>query len=137
MPKASKFKLSAKSMARMKGIDARLIAIMQLAITITVIDFGIPEFGGLRTTAEQKALFEKGVSKADGVKKRSKHQDGKAVDFYAYVTDADGKNGHASWEIGDLAYVAAAILQAACQLGHKIEWGGLWPWDAPHIQLTD
>lgn len=126
-----KFKLSQRSLDRMKGIDPRLMEIMMLAISITVIDFGIPEFGGLRTAEEQKVLFDKKLSKADGTKKKSYHQTGKAVDVYAFV---DGK---ASWETEHLAYVAAAVLQAASQLGYKLEWGGLWPWDKPHFQLSD
>jgi len=33
--------------------------------------------------------------------------------------------------------VACAMLQAASILGHKLEWGGLWPWDKPHFQLLE
>jgi peptidoglycan L-alanyl-D-glutamate endopeptidase CwlK len=128
-----KFLLSKKSTEHMQGIHTNLIKIAERAIQITAIDFGIPENGGLRTEQIQQKLFTAHLSNADGYKNRSKHQDGKALDFYAYV---DGK---ASWEPEYLAYVACAFLQAACELEIKIEWGGLWKnfKDMPHIQLAE
>ena len=124
-------KFSARSLERMEGIDQRLIDIMNLAITITKVDFGIPADGGLRTSERQKQLFREGVSKADGYQNKSHHQTGLAVDVYAYV---DGK---ASWKEEHLSMVACAVLQAASQLGHKLTWGGLFRSfnDMPHFQL--
>ena len=43
------FKLSDKSKERLIGVDSRIIEIINKALTITKIDFGIPEFAGLRT----------------------------------------------------------------------------------------
>jgi peptidoglycan L-alanyl-D-glutamate endopeptidase CwlK len=134
------FELSANSRTRMKGIDPNLIAIANLAIKITKVDFGIPKYGGLRTKEDQNKLFNEGKSKADGYVKLSHHQSGEALDFYAYV---DGK---ASWQPNHLAMVACAFLQAASMLGHKINWGCLWSsnkatngipygWDMAHIEL--
>ena len=116
----------------MDGVNKCLIKIADLAIMITAVDFGIPATGGLRTQDMQRVLFEDGLSRCDGYNKRSKHQTGNALDFFAYV---DGK---ASWEKEHLAQVAAAFLQAACMLGIKIEWGGLWSGfqDMPHIQMA-
>ena len=125
------FTFSKRSLGRMSGIDARLLNIASLALIISPIDFGIPPMGGLRTKTEQYSLFSDGKSQCDGVKNKSYHQSGMALDFYAYV---DGK---ASWEKEHLAVVACAFLQAANQLGHNIEWGGLWKsfQDMPHIQI--
>ncbi len=127
------FHLSNKSKERRKGVDPRLIEISDLAIQITVVDFGIPRDGGLRNAHRQRELFDDGKSKADGFEKKSFHQSGKALDFYAYV---DGK---ASWDTEHLAMVAAAFLQAASLLGYKLKWGGLWRnfKDYPHVQLAD
>lgn len=125
------FKLSERSKQRRKGVDSRLIEISDLAIQITVIDFGHPADAGLRTAERQKELFDQKSSKCDGYENLSYHQSGKALDFYAYV---DGK---ASWEKEHLAMVACAFLQAASILGYRLEWGGLWPWDMPHVQLWD
>ena len=100
---------------------------------ISVIDFGIPGDGGLRTAERQKQLFDKKVSKCDGTINKSYHQTGKAFDVYAYV---DGK---ASWDRYHLTQVAAAILQAAAMLGYQLRWGGLFKSfvDMPHFEIRD
>jgi len=139
------FALSSRSLERREGVDPDLIAVNNLALKITVIDFGIPEHGGLRAAETQNQLYLDGFSKADGYKNLSNHQpadDGfsKALDFYAFV------NGKASWEHHHLAMVAAAHLQAASMLGYKLNWGGFFSskktingvpygWDCAHIEL--
>lgn len=127
------FKFSNRSLERMEGLDPRLILIAHEAIKITKIDFGIPSSGGLRTASQQKALYDKGASQLDGTNKKSYHQTGKALDFFAYV------NGKATWETEPMALIACAFLQAASNLGYKLEWGGLWTsfTDYPHLQLID
>lgn len=127
------FKFGKASLRNREGVDPRLIEISDLALTLSPIDFGIPSTGGLRTAETQHQLFLDGKSKADGYEARSKHQDGIALDFYAYV---DGK---ASWDKEHLAVVAAAHLQAASALGYKLQWGGLWRSfkDYPHVQLAE
>jgi len=127
------FAFSETSLRRMDGVDPRLKHIAQLALTISRVDFGIPEYGGLRTEEEQRELFDSGASKRDGKDKKSYHQSGKALDFYAYV------DGRASWDELHLAMVAAAFLQAASILGHSLQWGGLWEdfQDMPHVQLLE
>ena len=138
------FSLSNNSKNNRVGVDPRLIEISDLAIQISLIDFGHGRDAGLRPDERQNELFEAGKSKADGYIKRGKHQAaddglGKALDFYAFI---DGK---ASWEREHLAMVACAFLQAASILGYKIKWGGLWKseahdfygWDMPHFQLIE
>lgn len=127
------FQLSNRSKQRREGIDPRLIEISDLAITLTVIDFGHPADAGLRTAERQNEMyFDPAIqTKCDGYVNESYHQTGKALDVYAYV---DNK---ASWKLEHLALVACAFLQAASILGYQLEWGGLWPWDAPHFQLLE
>ncbi len=127
------FKLSKTSQQRLKGVNPKIIEIIELALTITKIDFGIPEYGGLRDKAEQNDLFKRKLSKADGYDKSSIHQSGNAFDIYAYI------NGGASWDKLYLTTVAAAILQASSLLGYKLSWGGLWSnfIDLPHFQLEE
>lgn len=127
------FSLSSRSIDRMAGVNPRLQLIAKAAIKITVVDFGIPEYGGLRTVEDQRKLFSIGVSNADGVTKLSNHQSGQALDFYAI----DPETGKASWEPELLATVAAAFLQASADLGHALKWGGLWRnfKDMPHMEL--
>ena len=138
------FKLSQNSIKNREGVDNRLIEISDRAIQITLVDFGHDNFGGLRTTSTQKDLYNQGLSNADGVINKSRHQSGKALDFFAYV---DGK---VSYYRPHLAMVACSFFQAASELSYKISWGGLWVsrepkiidsipygWDCPHIQLED
>lgn len=133
------YSLSTKSKENRKGIDSRLIEISDLAITLTLVDFGHGNTSGLRLAQVQHKLFLDGKSKADGYDKLSKHQSGKALDFYAYV------NGGASWKRNHLAMVGAVFLQSASMLGYKVSWGGLWSskshniygWDMAHIELIE
>lgn len=136
------YKFSNRSNQRRAGVDPRLMAISDRALEISVVDFGIPKHGGLRTAEEQNKLYKNNKSRADGYNTKSYHQSGKALDFYAFV------NGKASWHPGHLAIVASAFLQAAAELGHRLTWGGLWHpvkttdgvphgWDAGHVQLED
>lgn len=138
------FYLSEASKKNREGVDPRLIEIDDLAIAITLVDFGHGPDSGVRTSERQHQLFLEGKSGADGYDKKSNHQKGRALDFYAYV---DGK---ASWEHEHLAMVACAYLQAASILGYRIRWGGLWKsrnptikngipygWDCPHIELDE
>jgi peptidoglycan L-alanyl-D-glutamate endopeptidase CwlK len=127
------FQLGKNSMKNMEGIDDRLIDIVELAITISPIDFGVPSSGGFRSTEDQAKLYTAGKSKCDGRDNKSYHQTGKAVDVFGYV---DGK---ASWDKLALSLCAASMLQASAQLGHELKWGGLWKsWqDYPHFELRD
>ena len=128
-----KFKLSGTSKSRLNSVNPKILEIIDLALSISRMDFGIPEHGGLRTTEEQNILYYKGLSKCDGKENISKHQSGEAFDIFAY------KNGKASWDKNDLTLCAAAILQAASILGYGLEWGGNWKtWqDYPHFQLKE
>jgi peptidoglycan L-alanyl-D-glutamate endopeptidase CwlK len=127
----SKFKLSKKSLSHLDGVDLRWHYIIKKAITLTKVDFGIPSTGGFRSVETQRELFNQGVSKCDGLQKKSRHQSGLAVDVFAYV---DGK---ASWDEGHLTSIAVAILQSAAILGYKVTWGGLWTSfvDMPHFEI--
>jgi len=138
------FVLSKRSKSRREGVDSRMIEIDDLAITITLIDYGHPKYSGLRSSEIQNELYQKQASLCDGYINIGNHQKGLALDFYAYV---DGK---ASWEPHHLAVVAAAYLQAASMLGYKLSWGGFWEtdsseiingipygWDMGHVELVD
>ena len=65
------YKLSEASKERLEGVDSRLLEIIDLALTISKIDFGIPRDGGIRTPEQQNKLFNDGLSKCDGYEKKS------------------------------------------------------------------
>lgn len=128
------YKLSSTSEMRLEGVDPRIPQVIALALTISLIDFGIPGDGGKRTAERQNQLFLDGKSQLDGYGKLSYHQSGKAFDVFAYV---DGK---ASWDELHLTHVATAILSAASQLGVPLKWGGHFKpngWDKPHFEIRD
>ncbi len=54
------FKLSERSLDRLKGVDQKLVDVVKRAIDLTEIDFGVTE--GLRTLERQQELVEKGAS---------------------------------------------------------------------------
>ena len=137
------FKFSDRSNERKEGVDNQLDMVFREAIKVSPVDFGIPGHGGKRTDGEQNELFIKGLSKCDGFEVRSNHQDGKALDFYAFV------NGKASWRPHHLSMVAGAIMTTANRLYNegminiKLKWGGefgsdeLDGWDMPHIEIKE
>jgi len=127
-----RFSLSERSKENLKGVDLDLLKVVNRAIQITKVDFGIPATGGLRTAKQQQALFEKGKTKLDGINYRSEHQKGRAVDFFAY------KHHRATWDEDQIRRVALAFYAAASELGIPIEWGGWWKInDMVHIQLPE
>ena len=52
------FKFSSRSISRMSNVDNRLQEIAHLALQISRVDFGIPAYGGFRSTEEQAKLFD-------------------------------------------------------------------------------
>jgi len=122
------YKLSDTSKARLIDVDPRLTAIIDLALTISLTDFGVAS--GRRSAQEQKELYIAGASNCDGYKVLSKHQSGRAVDLYAYEHKA-------LWTKEDLSLVACAMLESAAALGHPLKWGGKWRGfpDYPHFEL--
>lgn len=129
------FSFGRKSKEHLKGVNEILVDLFKKAIVYSPIDFGIPSTGGLRTAQQQQALFKKGVSKCDGIRHKSKHQYGQAVDIYALV------NGAASWERAPLSVIAGHILGIAKSQGINIRWGGTFGstdymgWDCPHFEI--
>jgi peptidoglycan LD-endopeptidase CwlK len=119
-------KLSKTSRDRLKGIKPVLIDIIEAAIVTSPIDFGIPPDGGLRSAYRQNQLYAKGRTEAgqiitwvDGMKKRSRHQDGDAFDIYAFV---DGKP---SWDAKYYEPIARHIQKVASdQFRVVLTWGG-------------
>lgn len=122
----SQFSLSKRSLARLEGVHPDLVAVVERAIEITPVDFGVQQ--GLRTLAEQRRLFAAGASKT----MRSRHLTGHAVDLVAYL------NGKVSWAWPLYHQIASAMKTSATELDIPIAWGGDWRSfkDGPHFELT-
>lgn len=121
----SAFKLSSRSIMKMVGVHPDLVRVVNEAIKITPIDFGIT--CGTRTLAQQRVLVATGKSQT----MNSRHLTGHAVDVVAMI---DGK---ASWEMKDYKTIALAFKRAAKSIGIPIKWGGEWSGfpDGPHFEL--
>lgn len=110
----SNFKLSHRSIGRLRGVDNKLIKVVKRAIEITRVDFGVIE--GLRTVERQRELVAKGASQT----MKSKHIDGFAVDLLVY------SGGRASWELSFYDDIADAMKLAAIENSVALRWGAAW-----------
>ena len=121
------FKLSQRSLDRMKGVDERLVNVVKRAIELSEIDFVVTE--GLRTKERQTELFKAGATRT----MNSKHIVGKAVDLAALV------GGSVRWDWPLYEKLAVAMKRAAEILNVKIQWGGDWVSfkDGPHFELKE
>ncbi len=108
------FRLSQRSIDKMEGVDADLVAVTKRAIELTKIDFGV--IYGMRTIQEQEKLVAAGKSQT----MKSKHLVGRAVDLMAYV---DGKG---CWELNVYDDLCDAMKEAAKELSVAIKWGAAW-----------
>lgn len=116
---------SQKSLDKMKGVDERLVKVMQATIADSPYDFGITE--GLRTVERQRQLVDQGLS----LTMNSKHIVGKAVDIVIYI------NGKPNWEFSKYKEVADKVMEKAKELGISVRWGGTFKKlkDGPHFEL--
>ena len=107
------YKFGKRSRDRLRGVDVRIINILNELIKI--MDVTVIE--GLRSADRQKELLAKGATKV----KYSKHMDGKAVDIAQYPID---------WKDSDrFHYMGGMIRSLAKQLNVPIRWGGDWDSD--------
>lgn len=115
------FTLSQISRDRLKNVHPKLKQCVELAITISLVDFRVQQ--GERSLADQKKAVASGNSRT----MRSKHlmqSDGlvHAVDLVVL------RNGVVDWTFDLYAYIALAMDQAATTLGiaGNIRWGCAW-----------
>ena len=106
-------KFGKRSKERLKGVDRRLVSVLNELIKI--MDVTIIE--GLRSEQRQEKLLKAGSTKT----KFSKHIEGKAVDLAPYPID---------WEDRDrFHYMGGMIRGIAKQLNVNVRWGGDWDSD--------
>lgn len=123
----SNFKLGKKSLGELKGVHPELVKVVKHAITITEQDFTV--FDGIRTAAEQNALFKRGASQIDGYNRKGKHQVqpsgyGEAVDLVPWI------GGSAVWDWPAIYVIADAMVISARKFDLPLRWGGCWGHEA-------
>jgi peptidoglycan L-alanyl-D-glutamate endopeptidase CwlK len=113
-PKTYGWEFGKRSEMKMLGIDKELEKVTRRALELSPVDFGVT--CGLRAQHEQNQLRAQGKSQS----KRSRHQDGMAVDVVAYI---DGK---VSWDLKHYVTISDAFAKACKELDVPLRWGGAW-----------
>jgi peptidoglycan L-alanyl-D-glutamate endopeptidase CwlK len=121
----SKYKLGAKSLKNLEGVQKDLVRVVRRAIALTTMDFTV--FEGRRSLAQQKKNVAAGVSWT----LNSKHLTGHAVDLVPYI------GGKPTWSWAGCRQIAVAMKAAAKELGVTITWGGDFRKnkDGPHFEV--
>lgn len=121
----SRFRLSARSTARLAGVHPALVAVVGRALCLSPVDFIVTE--GLRSPERQAALVRAGASRT----LNSRHLTGHAVDVAALV------DGRVRWDWPLYGRIAGAFKRAAVELDTPLTWGGDWKRlrDGPHFEL--
>ena len=119
------FKFSSRSKERLKGVNEKLVDVIEASLMESPYDFGITE--GLRTIEKQKEYVKAGKSQT----MKSYHLRGKAVDIVVY------KDGKVTWDLKYYKEIADIVKEIAAEKGLKITWGGDWKTlvDGPHFQI--
>lgn len=124
------YQLGTKSLSELNQVHPDMVEVVKYAITITEQDFTV--YDGIRTAAEQNALYKRGASQRDGYNRKSEHQIqetgyGHAVDLVPYVP---GRGPVWDW---DMIYpICDAMVIAAKKFDCAIRWGGCWGHESIH-----
>lgn len=129
------FTLGIKSARNLVGVHPDLVSIVQLAITLSEVDFTV--FEGVRTIEREREMIAKGLSSLkDPYECRHVPTNGygHAVDLVLLV---DGQPTWNSQYIPAYGKIGAAMHKAAEQLKLPLRWGGEWKTfkDYPHFEL--
>jgi len=126
------FYLGKTSLRRLKDVHPDLVKVVERAIEITPIDFGVTE--GLRTIAMQKRYMTNGKTTT----MKSKHLD--QGDSYSHAVDLYCRDnyGNITWKHEWFRLVIQAMFTAAIEQQVYIKAGGLWRTflDSPHFELS-
>lgn len=128
------YKFSDKSKEKLETCHKDIQAIMNEVIK--VYDFSVLE--GHRTKEKQQEYYAKGLSKLDGVNKKSKHQSSPsmAIDIMPYKKGTNAFSGKTSdnarfYFLMGIVYTVAESLYQSGKITHKVRFG--LDWDRDHI----
>lgn len=117
------YSLGTNSRRELEGVHPALVSVVERAIVLTEQDFTV--FDGIRTAAEQNALYKRGASQRDGYRRIGMHQRqgdgyGHAVDLVPWI------DGAPVWDWDGIYLIADAMVEAARELDVNLRWGGCW-----------
>ena len=123
------YKFGAKSTERMYGVNKYLTETAEEALDFARNDMTVPWMGGVRTAEEQKDIYNRGYTKADGYKKVSYHQSGFALDIVPYINGA--QDYEAEREFLSFANIMLTLFNYRKIIGEipkniYLHWGGFW-----------
>jgi hypothetical protein len=118
-----------KRTERLKGVDPRLVAVVEAASKSVPFDILVVE--GLRTLERQKQLYAQGRTTPGKIVTwtlKSKHIDGKAVDIVPLK-----KDGTIDWnDVKSFDQLASAMVEASHQVKIKVRSGADWDGDGKY-----
>jgi peptidoglycan L-alanyl-D-glutamate endopeptidase CwlK len=125
-----KYQFGSTSKKRAKNVSEYLINAADEALAASLTDMTIPWRGGRRTAKQQREIYDRGASKADGYGVKSYHQSGKALDIIPYF---DGKGHYFDVdsefiEFAKLMFMAFDNMKEAGEVPSDVylHWGGFW-----------
>jgi peptidoglycan L-alanyl-D-glutamate endopeptidase CwlK len=143
----AKFKLSKRSKKHLEGVREEIKILINRVLDKSEHDFGIPQYGGLRTPQQQNNLYHtkvngKRVTHLDGFKLISYHQSGNAFDIFIY------DEHKACWDCVHKYEETAELFKAEFDCMKEeglfepdevLIWGGDWIRfkDLPHFEIRN
>lgn len=123
------FVFSETSKKRLATCHEDLQKIAKMAIQVTPIDFGIAE--GHRSIERQQELYERGLTKMDGIENIGKHnhEPSEAFDVFAYVNGSACYDKETLCLLAGVLFSCAAVLRAKGIIESNLRWGGNWDRD--------
>ena len=143
------FGLSRLSFERLDGVHPQLVFILQEVLSTCVIDFAIPEFGGVRSDETQNKMFERGSSKSDGYVVKSRHQICESTGYGMAVDIVPLVNNKGTYDPVPVAIAGSAIMTLGNALyrnqivDYKMRWGLTFGsnefkgWDGCHFEFIE
>jgi len=123
------FSFGSRTERNIHGLNPKLVEVIRQALTITPVDFGVLDLGGIRNAAQQHSLYVQGrfgnpgktvTDKSGAPGDESVHQSGNAVDLVPFM------NGAPTWNWEFIFPVIQSVALAARAEGVSLRWGGVW-----------
>ncbi|KYM56245.1 endolysin [Fusobacterium necrophorum subsp. funduliforme] len=140
------YKFSEESLKKLAGVHPELVSFMKELISVSNLDFKVT--AGVRTAAQQNALYQQGrtrkgavVTRCDGYKYPSNHQE--KIDGYGYAADVCilkyTSKGDIDWNFKYYKELYEVAKKNGLLEKYGVEWAGNWEsfQEGAHYQLKN